>query len=237
MHYVPTFVDVEIVVNHLTRMSGGHVCVAGLDRDGQHVRPVLPHGRLPRDLVADYGGPFSVGAVVELDHAMPRPTSPEVEDHVFDPDRARRVRSADKDKLWRFLGELASGSLIEIFGDTLDRDGLTASMPLETGRASLGVYRPAQRPTLDRSFGRLRVVVNDRELGTMSLALTDLRLYDLESDSVDERRVALLEDRLRRREVLLSVGVGRPWARDGDVPKHWLQVNNVHLDDNPLWPG
>lgn len=71
----------------------------------------------------------------------------------------------------------------------------------------------------------------------MSLPLTDLRFYDLTSDLVDERRLELLEDRLRRRAVLLSIGVGRPWAREGSQPRHWLQVNNVHLDDNPLWPN
>jgi hypothetical protein len=89
---------------------------------------------------------------------------------------------------------------------------------------------------VERRNGRLRVVVRDPELGRLPLPLTDLRLYDIESDSVNGRRVELLEDRLRRRDVRLSVGVSRPWARTDDVPKHWLQVNNIHLDDNVLWP-
>jgi len=59
---------------------------------------------------------------------------------------------------------------------------------------------------------------------------------NLEADVIDDRRVEVLEDRLRRRDVLLCVGVGRPWAPEDEEPRHWLQVNNVHLDDNPVWP-
>jgi hypothetical protein len=78
--------------------------------------------------------------------------------------------------------------------------------------------------------------ISDPHLGSLSLPLTDLRLYDLEAGTVRDRHAELLADRLRRRTPLLSVGVGRPWAREGGEPRHWLQGNNVHLDDNPFWP-
>lgn len=226
----------EIVVNHITRMRERRVCVAGLDRDGRHIRPVLDHERLRRELTGDYGGPFRLGAVVDLGEIRPRPAPPEVEDNVFDPTSTRMIRMAEPTRFWRFVEELSSCSLSEIFGHTLERDGRTASMPVGTGIASLGVYRPRGRVRIDRAFGKLRVRITDHALGQLSLPLTDLRLYDLEADAVDDRRVELLEDRLRRADVLLSVGVGRPWAREGGDPRHWLQVNNVHLDDNPLWP-
>jgi hypothetical protein len=36
--------------------------------------------------------------------------------------------------------------------------------------------------------------------------------------------------------VILSVGLTRPWRKQEDTAeRHWLQVNNVHLQDNPLW--
>lgn len=227
----------EIVVNHLTRMRGGFVCVAGLGRNRLHVRPVLENGRLRKELVADYGGPFAIGAVVDLGETVPRPSAPEIEDHVFDPDLSRHVRVADESKLWGVLDDLAASSLTEIFGDVLVRDGRTASMPAGAGAASLGIYRPAGRPRLERGNGQLRMIVRDPELGKLSLPVTDLRLYDIEGDAVAPRRVDLLEDRLRRRDLLLAVGVSRAWQRDGDEPKHWLQVNNVHLDDNLFWPA
>jgi hypothetical protein len=35
--------------------------------------------------------------------------------------------------------------------------------------------------------------------------------------------------------VILSVGLTRPFRRDGnDSARHWLQVNNIHLGDDPL---
>lgn len=35
---------------------------------------------------------------------------------------------------------------------------------------------------------------------------------------------------------LLSVGLTRPFsARPDEPPLHWLQVNNIHLEDDPAW--
>jgi hypothetical protein len=226
----------EILVNHLTRMRGGHVCVAGLAADGHHVRPVLEIGRLRRESIREHGGPFGLGAVVELGRPRPRPAPPEVEDCVFDLGSTRVKAMTDPTSFWHRLEESSSASLTEIFGGTLTRDGRTASMPVGTGTASLGIYRPQDPIRIDRSFGKLRVVFSAGELGALSLPLTDLRLYNLESEEIDERRLELLEDRARRNAVLLSMGLSRPWAREGQQPRHWLQVNNVHLDDNPLWP-
>jgi len=57
----------KIVVNHLTRMQQGYLCVAGLDvNTGEHVRPVLPGQRLPTSLLTRYGGPFDMGVIVDL---------------------------------------------------------------------------------------------------------------------------------------------------------------------------
>jgi hypothetical protein len=37
-------------------------------------------------------------------------------------------------------------------------------------------------------------------------------------------------------EAILSVGLTRPWQKWGDTAeRHWLQVNNIHLKDDPLW--
>jgi hypothetical protein len=37
-------------------------------------------------------------------------------------------------------------------------------------------------------------------------------------------------------DLILSVGLARAWRRDeGEPYRHWLQVNNLHLADDPLW--
>ncbi len=81
----------RIVVNHLTRMRAASICVAGIDLDtGRHVRPIT-RGGLTRDHLHENGGPFALGAIVELGATTPNPNPPEVEDHWFWPDRARLV--------------------------------------------------------------------------------------------------------------------------------------------------
>jgi hypothetical protein len=36
--------------------------------------------------------------------------------------------------------------------------------------------------------------------------------------------------------LLLSVGLTRPFSNSpSSPPVHWLQVNNIHLEDDPTW--
>ena len=51
------------------------------------------------------------------------------------------------------------------------------------------------------------------------------------------RIVADLNQRLASGvRALLCVGLSRPFQKDGDSePRHWLQVNSIHLEDNPVW--
>ena len=58
----------RIVVNHVTRMTGSRICVAGIDTvTYRHVRPVTgPRNPLTRELLRDNGGPFGAGALVDI---------------------------------------------------------------------------------------------------------------------------------------------------------------------------
>jgi len=38
--------------------------------------------------------------------------------------------------------------------------------------------------------------------------------------------------------VIVSVGVTRAFAvHEGEPALHWLQINNLHLEDDPAWAG
>jgi hypothetical protein len=78
-----------IVVNHITRVRDGRICVAGLDFDtGEHVRPVTAESNfLDRSALAAEGGPFQLGAAVELWRTEPRPDPPQVENRLFSLER------------------------------------------------------------------------------------------------------------------------------------------------------
>lgn len=217
-------------------MRAPYICVAGVDQQRRHVRPVVAGGRLDASMLADRGGMFGLGRIVELADPIPRPSTPELEDVAFSPARSRLVGRCSARNFWDVLEEVALTSLDAIFGPDLVRDGNTASLPVGAGEASLGVLRPSHRPTLELAFDRPRLSFSDSHMGRLSVPVTDLRFFDPMTGALDQRRLELAHDRLRRRSPLLCVGVGQPWGREGDEPRHWLQVNNLNLDDNPFWP-
>src|SRR5262249_38600569 len=48
--------------------------------------------------------------------------------------------------------------------------------------------------------------------------------------------VVLLACEPRSVGVILSVGLARAFQASGDTARrHWLQVNNLHLEDDPVW--
>src|SRR5687768_2906304 len=98
----------RLVINHVTRMQPGYICVAGIDvRTNQHVRPVLHRSRLTTDLLARNGGAFDIGRVVDLEPAEPSGSVPEIEDHIFDPGRVVAVEELDPDSFWELLNGIA----------------------------------------------------------------------------------------------------------------------------------
>lgn len=227
----------EIAINHLTRMQPGYICVAGIDiQTGQHVRPVI-YGRLSAALLARYGGPFALGAVVALGsvHAEGRP--PEVEDQRFESKRARRLRTLDGAAFWRLLGDAAQPSLAAIFGPELRPNGRAAALPAGHGIASLGCLIPAAPPRLALDpAGKLRCTLGDGAL-TANVSVTDLRLYEDDYTTPRKEAVERIAARLAAGvPAILSVGLTRAFQKpEGGEALHWLQVNNIHLADEPLW--
>ncbi len=228
----------EIAINHLTRMQPGYICVAGIDTEsGRHVRPVI-YGRLSAALLARYGGPFALGAVVALGSVHAAGSPPEVEDQRFEPKRARRLRTLEALAFWRLLRDAAQSSLASIFGPELRPAGrAAAALPAGHGIASLGCLIPAMPPRLALdSAGKLRCTLSDGAL-TANVSVTDLRLYEDDYTSVRRDAVERVATRLAAGvPAILSVGLTRPFQKpEGGEALHWLQVNNVHLEDEPLW--
>jgi hypothetical protein len=228
---------VEVVITHLTRMRAPHICVAGIDTETMaDVRPLPRYGRLAASDLRFRSGCFELGSVVDLGEVVARPSPPETEDVEFDRGNAVIVGQLSDDEFWARLEACAAVSLREIFGDELARDGRTASIASGRGTRSLGYLHSAGRASLNGdAFGRVRLLIDDPELGALRLPVNDLRLFDPVTGEARDRPAELLQDRVRRCEAILAVGLSRPWAREDDEPRHWLQVNNIHLDDNPLW--
>ena len=140
----------QIVVNHLTRMQPGFICVAGIDlEDQKHIRPVLAGSRLRTHLLKPFGGPFEIASVVDLGKTEYQGHSPETEDYLFDPSKAFRVRDMGPNMFWKLLLDISQESLMQIFGDELQQQGRTCAVEAGMGTASLGCLLPSTQPEIE----------------------------------------------------------------------------------------
>jgi hypothetical protein len=229
----------RIVVNHLTRMQQGYMCVAGIDLETHlHVRPVLDR-QMPIDLLSVHGGPFDIARVVELGPAKFAGKVPEVEDQCFDVTSARHVADMPAEEFWNLLQKFAHEKLGTIFGSDLERVGSTCAIAETGGLRSLGCYwATAGRLFLDDSYERPRIrfawQAGDH---SFNVPVTDVRLYSDDHITPCAGTIRRVADAISNHaRVLVSVGLSRPYRKSADDPsRHWLQINNFHLPENPCW--
>jgi hypothetical protein len=229
----------QIVVNHLTRMQAGFMCVAGIDlATGLHVRPVLDC-QMTIELLGVHGGPFDVGRIVDLGETRFVGRVPEVEDQWFAAAAARHAGDMPSDEFWQLLQGIAHEKLGAIFGPDLERVGATCAVTETGGLRSLGCYSAsAGRLFVDRGHERPRVRFSWQAGDhSFTVPVTDIRLYGADHVTPCGRTVdALAEQLAGQPRVLVSVGLSRPYRKTaGDSSRHWLQINNFHLPENPCW--
>jgi len=234
---------VKLVINHLTRMQKGFMCVAGVDlATGQHVRPML-HSQMRTKMLARHGGPFDMARIVDLGWTKYIGTQPETEDYLFHRSEAQAIGQMDAPKFWDLLEKLARPKLCEIFGSDLKpRTRHSYAVDVGAGIASLGCYKPPTRPRLfiqrrdPLSRGRIRVTFRAGDY-EFELGVTDIRLYRDDHVTPDTDTVDRVAERLSTgTDFLLSVGLTRAFQSTPDEPAfHWLQVNNIHFKQDPCW--
>src|SRR5918998_5350578 len=219
-------------------MQPGYFCVAGVEVDmPRHVRPVLRHGRLTTDLLRPNGGPFDLGSVIDLGTTTNAGRAPELEDRRFDPSSTRWLFDDDPNDFWDALDGLAQESLQGIFGPALELWDESGTVDVGEGTASLGCLKPEKQPWVYVDHrGTIRMVL-DYLMPSVDMSVNDLRLYERDGRTPRRDLFASVEKRLKSGvEAILSVGLTRPWQKWGDTAeRHWLQVNNIHLVDDPLW--
>lgn len=88
---------------------------------------------------------------------------------------------------------------------------------------------------IDR-WGKIRAQVADGAFD-VDLSVTDLRLYAEDQKTPRAKVIADMQRRIQRGvAVVLSVGLARAFQVSGDTARrHWLQVNDLHLEDDPAW--
>ena len=97
----------------------------------------------------------------------------------------------------------------------------------------LDAYRKKNRPGKP---SQIRMQFSDGDY-VLDCGVTDIRLYRDDHVTPDTKRVERVAKRLKSATgLILSVGLTRPYASSPDFsPVHWLQVNNIHLQDDPIW--
>jgi hypothetical protein len=83
---------------------------------------------------------------------------------------------------------------------------------------------------------QVRLQVGDGRFA-LDLGVTDVRLYGPDHVTPDRERIAAVAARLRGGvQIVLALGLTRATAGTPDYPSvHWLQVNSLHLADEPGW--
>lgn len=231
----------RIIVNHLTRLRLGDICVAGLDeQSGKHIRPVF--GLLKPRFLKKHGGFLEMACLVDLGRTKSVGEKPHIEDWEFRPQKSRIVSEAGAEEFWALLEAAARDSVRELFGDAIHPVGRSGAWGTEPGNgdASLGCLRVSGgvRLYLKPRQGRttqIRIAFR-QDAGEFDLGVTDIRLY---ADDRITPNTQLLPDVAKRAAeggVILSVGLSRAFSSSPEFPPmHWLQVNNVHLPDDPCW--
>ena len=132
----------RIVVNHLTRLRLGDICVAGLEEQtGKHIRPVC--GLLKPRLLKKQGGFLEMACLVDLGRVKSVGKKPHIEDWEFKPQRAKLISQVEGPKFRELLEAAATDSVRELFGDGMHPVGRGGAWGTEPGHgdASLGCLR------------------------------------------------------------------------------------------------
>jgi putative nucleic acid modification protein with dual OB domain len=230
---------VEILVNHLTRMSAPRICIAGIDTANQvHVRPITPPtDLLTRALLTEQGGPLAAGAVIDIGRSIPVGSPPETEDHRISSAELELVRMVDGETYLDALAGMAKPDLETAFGPDLERHDWKYTVDVGEGEGSLAVVEAHSRPDLTvDDYGKLTLRFNDPERPAY-LSVTDVRFFGPDHKTVKDELVVDVRRRLRRGvRVFVMFGLSRPWAPDGEEERHWLQANSLCLEDRPIGP-
>lgn len=227
----------RIVIAHLTRMSGGHICAAGIDLATRaHVRPVFPVRQFDRSSLRANGGLFEIGGVIDMEPAIDIGWPPHVEDRSIDPAKCHYLAPMFERGFWDLLNSLAVDSLTSLFGEDLKTEGGPAYIEFGKGKQSLGFIRLPSTPELTvNSRGKPRLRIIDGET-RFSLPVTDIRLYQDDNETVDQQAFAETRSILATcGELLLAVGLTRASKQNPDIAgRHWLQVNGLHFRNRPV---
>jgi len=243
----------EILITDVTRMGEDKVCVAGINHQGDCIRPLLSYPNTIRehDLYHDDTAMIRPRAVVNMFlEAEPRLNPPHTEDHVWiDSNRIELLRIAN-DKVWHTaLNKLAKPSVVDIFEIELHKN---KKVKPGEGSRSLGTIKPTSIDKLGYYQLEFDEIDGKKEQYRLSftdsagakfyqIPVTDLSLrYYLEflhkRGRLHPAKIRdMMERKLANAEVWLRLGLTRPFQKTDDDEKWcYLQVTGIYTSPDYL---
>jgi len=226
----------DIAITDVTRMSGRHVCIAGYSRQYQCVRPVRQMGSWIEDWLYDEQGALLIrpSAIVEFDFWKPRADHPpHTEDWLIDPHYRVVKGHVEPHKLHALLTKVTDPCVEAIFGAPIYTDpGWYIRMG--EGCRSIGTVVPQGigKITFTPDRGSYQILFKDQADHWYRLTITDaaFRAYAkyvcLTEKIFPDEVAARLTRILRKRPVLLRIGLSRGWAKFPD--RCFLQINAIY---------
>ncbi len=227
-----------LIITDLTRMHDDRVCLAGLTRGGECIRPVLPSGRHFTESWLYQNGTALVRpfAAIEFELERPEPEPPHTEDWLvrYGP-AVPRGEIANHERA-RFLTGMLDDDVPSIFGAPIHHDhGVWVAA--HSGDRSLGTIRARVWEVLhqqtDEGGWDYRLVFTDSSGDRYKLKITDLAFryfVDRQRERAESAAFHAAEDVKRAlkscREVYLRIGLARHWAKFPE--RCYLQVNGMY---------
>jgi len=226
----------SLIITDVTRMQEGRVCVAGYDKEGNCVRPVLPPPGIQENTLYAQGRPIVFPfAVVEYDLLQPVPHPPHTEDYRYDPASVRFIERVDEKRKREILNQTLFQSVSAVFEAPIFSDVGHYVMEGQ-GARSLGTIRPEQMMGTFYEHSpegkwKYRLGFVDGTGTAYWLTVTDLtwRYYNdhqCKEGHAPKEISHTLTSALKSREVYLRVGLARGWEKYPD--RCFVQITGVH---------
>ena len=227
----------QLAITDLTRMSAGHVCVAGYDNAGAAVRLSTPRVHQVA-LAAHDGSPVIFpSAVIECDLLERQPAPPHTEDYRFAAATVRFVRRLALAEWRKLLDRTVFDSVQRIFEQPIVNDSGRYVLDGQ-GPRSIGTLRPrgiakvtyTQDPEGSWSY---RLGFYDQAGEFYRLKIVDMTWHRFwEQQRGADRTPAWLADSMtsllkaKAHTVYLRIGLSRGWVKFPG--RCYLQITGVH---------
>lgn len=227
----------DIIVTDVTNMKGGHVCIAGIEPNtGTCVRP---QKRVNGNRYLTYAEAkernIQPGSILRGDfiHANNPPQIPHVEDFLFS--QLNLVGVASAAEFHAVLEYSAKPTIEAAFGRATNQKWFSENQPPQCSIATLKLTQVLTRLHffVDERDGKQTIkahVMDSSGIQLQYIPIKDRRMEDHTGDilSGDYGARKLMRFYAEQNEVYLRLGIGRAWAREGEPPKHWLQINGIY---------